>query len=95
MATIKYKPDHKGTRELLRTPEMRRLARQAAEKIAAKVVDANHPDMDVTVDEYTTKGLDERPAASVTIREPYALRLQARDGILTRAAASVGIEVRK
>jgi hypothetical protein len=82
-----YKPDRRGTAQLLKDPELAKLVHRNAEKIA----DNLDPDLDIVVDDYTT----DRVASSVTIREPQALLLQARDGTLTRAAAAAGLEVRK
>lgn len=44
----------------------------------------------IIVDEYTT----DRRAASVTIAHAAGLAAQAKHGVLTKAAASVGLEVR-
>lgn len=83
MIRTRYRIDSKGTVEMLRT-NPRPAVTEAARQIAARI------DGDVAVDEYTT----DRAAAAVTLREPTALLRQARDGVLTRAAAAVGLEVR-
>lgn len=81
------KLDHAGIAELLKSAPMRALVRDAAEQIAGALhVDARDG---VAVDEYVT----DRAAASVTIRDPLAALWQTRDGVLTRAAASLGLEV--
>lgn len=46
---------------------------------------------DVVVDTYTT----DRSAASVTIRDVRGLTWEVRDGVLSRAAAAAGLEVRR
>ncbi len=47
-------------------------------------------ELPIVVDEYTT----DRRAASVTIAHPAGLAAQAKHGVLTRAAAAAGLEVR-
>lgn len=91
--SAQYKPDRKGTAALLTSKEMRAAVHAAAEAVAANVADpspTSGPPLDVVVDDYTT----DRAASSVTIRNPQALLYQARDGILTRAAAAAGLEVK-
>lgn len=83
--TVTYRRDSAGTRDVLIT-QCADLVADAAATIAAQLP----PDLDVVVDSYTT----DRAAAAVTIREPQALLLEARDGLLTRAAAAAGLEVR-
>jgi hypothetical protein len=85
---ITYKPDRQGTGLILRET-YRAAVTDAAQRIATNVR-TQRPDADVVVNTYTT----DRSAATVTIREPEARLLQVRDGILTRAAAAAGLEVR-
>lgn len=82
-----FKPDHRGIAELLRT-EFKEETHALAEQIAGNVR-SHHPDADVVVDDYMT----DRAASSVTIRDPRALIWQATEGVLTRAASAVGLEV--
>jgi hypothetical protein len=63
--------------------------RALAEQVAAQVRAQLPSDVDVVVDSYRT----DRTAASVTIRDPRGRLWQVRDGVLTRAAAGVGLEV--
>lgn len=78
--------DSAAIEELLKTdPTIRQGVHDLAEQIAGKIT---RP-VDVVVDDYVT----DRQASSVTIRHPAALFWQARDGILTRAASAVGLEV--
>lgn len=60
-----------------------------AEEIAAQIRQS-HPDLDVNVQRYST----DRAAASVMVRDSQARALQAREGLITKAAAKVGLEVR-
>jgi hypothetical protein len=83
-----YRPSRQGTRQILRTT-YRAAVTEAAESIAASVR-AQQPDADVVVDNYTT----DRSASAVTIRDPRARLWQVRDGIFTRAAATVGMRIR-
>lgn len=82
-----FKRDTKGIEEILKT-QFKQQTHDLAEQIANHVRDA-HPEADVVVDDYVT----DRAASSVTIRDPQAMLWQVRDGVLTRAAASVGLEV--
>lgn len=43
---------------------------------------------------YVRPYVTDRAAAAVTVAHPRALAWQARDGVLTRAAAAAGLEVR-
>lgn len=87
MANVKFQPDHRGRAELLKS-QFQAETHQLAEQIASHVR-ATHPDADVVVDDYTT----DRAASSVTIRDVRGRIWQVRDGVLTRAAAAVGLEV--
>lgn len=80
--------DHAGIREILRSPEVASLIHAKAEEVAG-AVRAAAGDAAVVVDDYTT----DRAASSVTIRDPRGAQLQAEQGVLTRAAASAGLEV--
>ena len=71
----------------------------AARKVAASVDSQLPADGlgDVVAEPYDFKPrgrTSDRAAASVAVRRPDAKLRQARDGILTRAAASAGLEVR-
>lgn len=93
MAGIDFRPDRGGYRHVLKSQELAAEINQLAERIAAN---AHHTtqagvQLPVVVDEYTT----DRAAASVTIAHPAGLAAQAKHGVLTRAAASVGLEVKE
>lgn len=81
--------DHGGVAETLKSAGFAAVVRQAADQIAANVR-SERPGAEVVVDTYTT----DRAAASVTIRDISGRLWQVRDGILTRAAASAGLDVR-
>jgi hypothetical protein len=83
--------DHAGIRQYLSSNEVAQPIHAAAEQIARNV-QADWPGgADVVVKDYTT----DRAASSITIREPNAMLLQARDGVLTRAAGRAGHEVKQ
>lgn len=82
-----FRRDNRGIAEILRT-EFKDETHQLAEQIAS-IVRGQHPDADVVVDDYMT----DRAASSVTIRDVSGKVWQVRDGVLTRAAAGVGLEV--
>lgn len=84
---MKIRLDHAGIRNFLRTePKLKAVVHDAAERVAAAIPDDKGP---VVVDDYVT----DRQASSVTIKHPAAKIRQTRDGVLTRAAASTGLEV--
>lgn len=82
-----YKRDSKGLDQILNSTQVA----QAVHGLAASVAGNIDPALDVVVDDYTT----DRAASSVTVREPTAKLMQIRDGLLTRAAAAAGLEVRE
>ncbi len=84
-----FRPDRKGISEILKKQTagaINGLASQIHSQAQASV----YSDVEVTMEPYTT----DRAAASVTIADPRGLEMQARDGVLTRAAATLGLEVR-
>lgn len=82
-----FRRDERGIAELLQH-EFKEEVHAVAENVAANVR-SQHPDLDVVVDDYTT----DRSASSVTIRDVRGMIYQVRDGLLTRAASSAGLEV--
>lgn len=83
--------DHKGMREMLKSDEVRaevlRLANGVAQELTV-TIDGKHPE--IKTGTYTT----DRAAAGVTIAHPAALLVEAREGVLARAASAVGLEVK-
>jgi hypothetical protein len=81
--------DHAGIAEILKTAmrgPIDALARQIADRVDVGTV----TDAEVTVRSYTT----DRAAAAVSIAHPAGLAMQAKHGSLTKAAASLGLEVK-
>lgn len=76
-----------GVSKLLKGPLGQ--AATAAARDVADAVRASYPDLEVDVQEYTT----DRGAASVMVKDSRARELQVREGLLTKAAANVGLEV--
>ncbi|MFJ4322252.1 hypothetical protein ACIP3A_03900 [Streptomyces tricolor] len=85
-----FRLDTRGVREVLIGPEVRSAVDGLAGAIAAHVRPRVPTGTAVSVHGYTT----DRGAASVTVEDVRAMAWQARDGILTRAAGEVGLEVR-
>lgn len=82
--------DTAGIRAVLVGPEVRTMVSTAAKKVAAAVPVPRGGE--VVVEPYRT----DREAAVVLLKHKFALGLQARDGILTRAAASaIGVTVKE
>lgn len=86
-----FRLDYAGVREILKGDDFRREVDRVAEGIAAYARVHLPPDAPVEVRRYTT----DRGAATVAIADPRAMGWQARDGVLTRGAASMGVEVRQ
>lgn len=82
--------DHRGISNILRSREvddaLGRLSDEVARTAAALVDD----DVEIRQDSYTT----DRAARAVVIAHPSGVALQARHGVLTRAAAQAGLEVK-
>jgi len=82
--------DRRGIAEIAKSPEVAREVHARAEQIANSAR-GSHPDADIVVDDYVT----DRAASSVTIRDARGALWQAQDGVLTRAAAGAGLEVKE
>lgn len=85
-----FRLDKRGVRGLLQGQLGAAATAKAREM--AEVIRSDYPDLAdaVDVEEYRT----DRGAASVMVQDPSARELQIRDGLLTRAAARVGLEVK-
>lgn len=75
-----FKLNYKGVGEILKSPQVAMVMNEVAARVAAQSGD------DAEVKSYTT----DRQAASVSVPADQ----QARDGLLTRAAAACGLQVR-
>ena len=83
--------DSKGVAQVLKSAEVAAAVHKLAEQVAG-IVRNQAPDAEeVVVDDYTT----DRAASSVTIKDARGRLWQVRDGVLTRAASSVGLEVKE
>jgi hypothetical protein len=83
------KLDSAGIVAVLNSGEVAAAVAGLAEGIASQVRGQVDAIDGVVVDRYTT----DLAAASVTIKDPRAKLWEARDGVLTRAAAGQGLEV--
>lgn len=82
------KLNYQAIGEILRV-NMRKPIDEMAAKIAANV-DTGNVDAPVVVHSYVT----DRAAAAITIAHPAGLAIEAKHGVLRRAAAAEGLEVR-
>ena len=89
MALEDFRIDYEGVGEVLNSAPVRTAINGLAGEILNNVIAQLPEGTDVVADSYTT----DRAAASVTIRDVRGRAWQARDGVLTRAAAAVGLEV--
>jgi hypothetical protein len=87
---VSFQLDRQGVREVLKSPEVRAMVDEVALGVQVRVRAMLPPGTPVRVTRYTT----DRDAASVTIADVRGMAWQARDGVLTRAAGELGIEVR-
>ncbi|MBT2467855.1 hypothetical protein J7E97_08200 [Streptomyces sp. ISL-66] len=87
---IDFRLDRRGVEEALKAEPVRDLIEAKAQEVAAGVTAQVPPGVEVKVETYTT----DRAAAVVLIKDVRAMAWQARDGVLTRAASSAGLEVR-
>ncbi|MFE9935850.1 hypothetical protein [Streptomyces hirsutus] len=85
-----FRLDTAGIREFLKSQELRGAVDTLAGQIADQVRTQVPADVTVSVNSYTT----DRGAASVTVQDVRAMAWQARDGIITRAAGSLGLEIK-
>lgn len=85
-----FQLDRRGVREVLQSPEVRAMVDEVALNLQVRVRAALPPGTQVRVKRYTS----DRDAASVTIADVRGMAWQARDGVLTRAAGELGIEIR-
>lgn len=89
-------PNEKGIEQILSSAAMQAAVTGNAETIAA-ALRAERPDLDVLVQDFaftpTKRAKGRRAASSVWLLHPAAKRMQAADGIMTRAAAQAGLEV--
>lgn len=83
----RFRRDSSGIERILKSPEIAAAIREKADEVASEV--RARTDAEVVVDTYTT----DRAAASVTIRDVRGRWLEARHGVLSRAAAAAGLEV--
>lgn len=88
-ANVKVRIDRRGLGRVLKDDLGAAAAKKAHE--IADDIRTSYPDLadDVDVEEYVT----DRGAASILVANSQARELQVRDGLLTRAAAAVGLEV--
>jgi hypothetical protein len=92
MASRKVKLDSPGIAEILKSAEVASEVAEAAYSVADY---ADHTtqagvEIPVEVDTYTT----DRAAAGVTLAHPAGLGIEAKYGVLARAASAAGLEVR-
>jgi hypothetical protein len=86
--------DHKGLAEVLRSAEVRREIAELTEQVAdnaraqGHTVSSGEP-LPVEASVVTT----DRAHGSVTIAHPAGVGMQAKYGVLTKAAAAAGLEV--
>jgi len=86
----KFELDSAGVREVLRGQEVRALIDGCAQQVADNVKALVRPGVPIEVRKYTT----DRGAATVVVADVRGMAWQAKHGILTRAAAQSGLEIK-
>lgn len=87
--TASFSRDSKGIAQILKSPEVAAAISDLAQEVARNVQSRAGADAIVDVNEYAT----DRAAASVLLVGGDATARQAKEGILTSAAAQAGLEV--
>jgi hypothetical protein len=90
-----FEIDRKGVAEILNSPEFTEAVHQAAEQVAEAARAQGHrvtSGEPLPVEVITDPGTD-RAGASVAVRHPAGVGMEARHGVLKRAADAVGLEV--
>ena len=82
--------DHAGISRILKSDDMDRVIGKPADRIEARVREMVDDDMPVNQVAYTT----DRRARSIAIAHPSGVAFQVRHGVMTRAAAAEGLEVK-
>lgn len=97
MAGIEFIFDEAGVREILDGEDIQSLMRQAAEGMRS-AIESSHKPHEMAIDTYPARPsrriTDGRTLISLTVKDIRAAGWQAKDGILTRAAAAQGLEVK-
>lgn len=92
--------DSDGIGAVLRSSEVSGMVRVLGERVAAaaRAEDSvSRHGAEVVVAEYTAQGgrlRSPRPAVAVTVKHPGGLGMEAKYGVLSRAAASAGLRMR-
>jgi hypothetical protein len=86
--------DHRGLGSVLKSGEMAEVVEGVADRVADNVASQGlTTEAGATVTAEVTGYTTDRAAAAVTIDGPWGLPMQARHGVLTKAAAAAGLEV--
>jgi hypothetical protein len=90
-----FEVDRAGVAEILNSPEFAEAVHQAAEQVAEAARTQGHrvtSGEPLPIDVITDPGTD-RAGASVAVRHPAGVGMEARHGVLKRAAEAVGLDV--
>jgi hypothetical protein len=86
--------DHAGIGAILKGEEVRKAIDELAAEVAVKAIGSpsldSRPGVEVKVEHYTT----DRAAAAVVVKHPAGLGLEAKHGVLSRAARAAGLPFR-
>lgn len=99
MPSSKLRLDRGGIAETLRSAKVASQVKSLGRSIASSVhlPDINGPqEAEVLVNDRTASGgrISARPAVDVTIAHPAGIRVEAKHGVLARAAAANGLQVK-
>lgn len=83
-----FELDYAAIGVILRSPEVRAAITELANQVVANLNAEGEP---VVIRQYTT----DRAAVAVSIESPKGLLMQVEDGVLTKAAAAVGLQIKE
>lgn len=89
---LTVKLDHGGIAAVLKSAEVAAAVREMADEVAANATSDDavlRHEVPVRVTDYTT----DRAASAVTLAHPAGVPIEAKHGVLTRAAGAAGLEV--
>lgn len=101
MSKVRVELDHQGIGEIARSMKMQRLIEGLAERVAAnvraqgiKVGDRDGGPREIDLPVVVDSDVTDRARSVVKIKHPAGLAVQAKHGVLTKAAAAAGLQVR-
>lgn len=96
MPITRLRLDHKGMKEMLKSDPVTRVIYAATQEVVANAesnMSSAVPDLDFEVN--ALNFITDRTSYVIQVKHPRAIHFEGKYGILTRAAASAGLEVKE